>query len=57
MIHNGQSLALGLEARDDLPVSMPGLSTFKATLRRTGWTCSAMKTTPNRPSPICSRSL
>src|SRR5579884_874751 len=37
--------------------SMPGLSTFKATLRRTGFCCSAMKTTPKPPSPIRSNSL
>jgi hypothetical protein len=38
-------------------VSIPGLSTFSATLRRTGSVCSARKTTPNPPSPICSSSL
>ena len=38
-------------------VSMPGLRTFSATLRRIGSCCSAMKTTPKPPSPICSRSL
>src|SRR5262245_44583894 len=38
-------------------VSIPGLSTFSATLRRTGSVCSAMNTTPNPPSPICSSSL
>src|SRR5262245_56228960 len=37
--------------------SMPGLITFRATLRRTGRSCSAMKTTPMPPSPICCRSL
>src|SRR5262245_61339640 len=37
--------------------SIPGFRTFRATLRRTGAVCSAMKTTPNPPSPICSRSL
>src|SRR5262245_24226993 len=36
---------------------MPGLTIFSATLRRTGSVCSAMKTTPKPPSPICSRSL
>ena len=35
---------------------MPGLMTFRATLRRTGCCCSAMKTTPMPPSPICSSS-
>ena len=30
-------------------VSMPGLRTFRATLRRTGCVCSAMKTTPKPP--------
>src|SRR5207249_3336776 len=38
-------------------VSMPGLRILRATLRRTGWVCSAMKTTPKPPSPICSKSL
>src|SRR5947209_999427 len=38
-------------------VSMPGLRTLRATFRRTGSICSAMKTTPKPPSPICSRSL
>ena len=38
-------------------VSMPGLMTFRATLRRTGWVCSAMKTMPMPPSPIGSSSL
>ena len=38
-------------------VSMPGLMTFSATLRRTGCCCSAMNTTPKPPSPICSSSL
>ncbi len=38
-------------------VSIPGLMTLRATLRRTGWVCSAMKTTPKPPSPICSSSL
>ena len=39
------------------PVSMPGLMTLSATLRRTGFSCSAMKTTPMPPSPICWSSL
>ena len=39
------------------PVSMPGLMTFSATLRRMGVSCSAMKTTPMPPSPIFWRSL
>jgi hypothetical protein len=34
-------------------VSMPGLMTLSATFRRTGAVCSAMKTTPKPPSPIC----
>jgi outer membrane protein TolC len=38
-------------------VSMPGLRTLRATFRRTGCCCSAMKTTPKPPSPICSSSL
>src|SRR5262245_6898150 len=38
-------------------VSMPGLSTFSATLRRSGCCCSARKTRPKPPSPICSSSL
>src|SRR5262245_55035114 len=38
-------------------VSMPGLITFRATLRRTGWACSATKTRPMPPSPISSRSV
>ena len=33
--------------------SMPGLITFRATRRRTGWSCSAMNTAPIPPSPIC----
>ena len=36
---------------------MPGLMTFSATLRRTGCCCSATKTRPKPPSPICSISL
>ena len=36
---------------------MPGLMIFSATLRRTGSVCSAMKTTPMPPSPICCSSL
>ena len=39
------------------PVSMPGLMILSATLRRTGCSCSAMKTTPMPPSPICWSSL
>ena len=38
-------------------VSIPGLMTLSATLRRTGVSCSAMKTTPMPPSPIDCRSL
>ena len=38
-------------------LSMPGLMTLRATLRWTGWVCSAMKTTPMPPSPICCSSL
>src|SRR5258708_9798557 len=38
-------------------VSMPGLITLTATLRRTGCCCSATKTRPMPPSPICSMSL
>ena len=38
-------------------LSMPGLMTFRATLRRTGSVCSAMKTVPMPPSPICCSSL
>ena len=36
---------------------MPGLMILRATVRRTGCCCSAMKTTPKPPSPICSSSL
>ena len=36
---------------------MPGLMTLRATLRRTGSVCSAMKTMPMPPSPICCSSL
>ena len=36
MIHHGQRLPLGFEARDDLLVSMPSLMTLSATRRRTG---------------------
>ena len=57
VVHQRQGLPLGLEAGDDLPVSMPGLMIFRATLRRTGCCCSAMKTTPMPPSPICCSSL
>jgi hypothetical protein len=42
VVHHRQRLPLGLEAGDDLRLSMPGLMTFRATLRRTGWVCSAM---------------
>ena len=42
VVHQGQRLPLGLEAGDDLPLSMPGLMIFRATLRRTGSSCSAM---------------
>src|SRR5262249_26019606 len=38
-------------------VSIPGLMILSATLRCTGCTCSAMKTTPKPPSPIFSSSL
>ena len=38
-------------------LSMPGLMTLRATLRCTGWVCSAMKTVPMPPSPICCSSL
>jgi hypothetical protein len=38
-------------------VSMPGLITFSATFRWTGWVCSATNTCPIPPSPICSISL
>src|SRR5215470_15151516 len=38
-------------------LSMPGLMTLRATLRWTGWVCSAMKTVPMPPSPICCKSL
>ena len=57
MVHHGQRLPLGLEPGDDLGVSMPGLMTLSATLRRTGSCCSATKTRPKPPSPICSMSL
>ena len=40
VVHHGQGLPLGLEAGDDLPVSMPSLMIFRATLR--GSCCSAM---------------
>ncbi len=36
---------------------MPGLMIFRATLRWTGWSCSAMKTTPMPPSPISLQQL
>ena len=36
---------------------MPGLMIFSATLRRTGCCCSATKTRPMPPSPICSMQL
>ena len=42
VVHQGQGLPLGLEAGDDLAVSMPGLMILRATLRRTGCCCSAM---------------
>ena len=38
-------------------LSMPGLMTLRATLRCTGCVCSAMKTVPMPPSPICCSSL
>ena len=38
-------------------LSMPGLMILSATLRRTGTSCSAMKTMPMPPSPIACRSL
>ena len=38
-------------------LSMPGLMILSATLRRTGSCCSATKTRPMPPSPICSISL
>ena len=38
-------------------VSMPSLMIFRATRRTTGRSCSAMKTAPKPPSPICWRSL
>ena len=37
MFHDRQGLPLGLEAGDHLLVSMPGLMTLSATLRRTGF--------------------
>ena len=37
--------------------AIAGFTIFNATLRRTGCCCSAMNTTPNPPSPICSSSL
>ncbi|HMF12901.1 MAG TPA: hypothetical protein VKE94_11360 [Gemmataceae bacterium] len=37
--------------------SMPGLMIFSATRRFTGRSCSATKTRPMPPSPICSKSL
>ena len=58
MVHHGQGLPFGLEAGDDLTsLSMPGLMILRATARRTGLSCSAMKTMPMPPSPICCRSL
>lgn len=38
-------------------VSMPGLMILRATVRWIGLVCSAMKTTPMPPSPICCKSL
>ena len=38
-------------------LSMPALMSLSATLRCTGWVCSAMKTVPMPPSPICWSSL
>ncbi len=38
-------------------VSMPGLMTLSATVRRTGSVCSAIQTTPKPPSPSGWRSL
>src|SRR5438067_726445 len=38
-------------------VSMPGLMIFNATRRRIGSSCSAMKTTPQPPSPTCCKQL
>ena len=37
--------------------SIPGLITLSAAVRRTGDDCSARKTTPMPPSPICSTSV
>ncbi len=42
VVHHGQGLLLGLEAGDDLVLSMPGLMILRATLRWTGLSCSAM---------------
>ena len=38
-------------------VSMPGLMILSATVRWIGSVCSAMKTTPMPPSPICCEQL
>ncbi len=38
-------------------VSIPALMIFSATRRRTGLSCSARKTVPIPPSPICWSSL
>ena len=42
VIHQRERLAFGLEAGDDLLVSMPSLITLSATRRRTGSSCSAI---------------
>ncbi len=49
MVHHRQSLPFGFKAGDDLPVSMPGLMIFSATLRRTGSTARPCR---RRPCPL-----
>jgi serine/threonine protein kinase len=45
------------QAVDDFYVTVSENTLLNATLRRIGCTCSAMKTTPKPPSPICSSNL
>ena len=57
MVHQRQACRSASKRAMTCRVSMPGLMILSATVRRIGSSCSAMKTTPMPPSPICCSSL
>ena len=57
MVHEASACRSASNRAMNWAESIPGLITLSAAVRRTGAVCSARKTTPMPPSPICSISV